>query len=137
MAKVVGIRFKQVGKIYYFDPDGKEYNEGDFAIQRLANIISSCCGVRSIGARFGGDEFVIFSVDPSEGAIEALEHKFNTELDNINSLVKKPYVISASIGSIITPAKEGDTLYSVIKMADEKMYDVKKQKKRARKSEKV
>ena len=120
-----------------FINDNYGHNEGDFAIQRLANIISSCCGVRSIGARFGGDEFVIFSVDPSEGAIEALEHKFNTELDNINSLVKKPYVISASIGSIITPAKEGDTLYSVIKMADEKMYDVKKQKKRARKSEKV
>ena len=69
--------------------------------------------------------------------MEALEHRFNTELENINKLVKKPYVISASIGSIVTKANEHDTLYSIIKMADEKMYEIKRQKKLARKSEKV
>lgn len=25
MAVVIGVRFKEVGKIYYFDPDGKEF----------------------------------------------------------------------------------------------------------------
>lgn len=32
MAKVVGIRFKQAGKIYYFDPDGHEVQQGEAAI---------------------------------------------------------------------------------------------------------
>lgn len=32
MIKVVGIRFKKAGKIYYFDPDKKWINEGDFVI---------------------------------------------------------------------------------------------------------
>ena len=119
--------------------DNYGHNEGDFAIQRLASIINSCCGKGRICARFGGDEFVIFTIDADETDAATLEHKFNTELENINQLVKKPYTISASIGSIITVAGENDTLYSVIKMADDKMYEAKneyyKKKKLARRTE--
>ncbi|WP_019228535.1 stage 0 sporulation family protein [Sedimentibacter sp. B4] len=32
MIKVVGVRFKKAGKIYYFDPDKKWINDGDFVI---------------------------------------------------------------------------------------------------------
>lgn len=32
MAEIVGIRFKEVGKIYYFDPDGAKFEKGGFAI---------------------------------------------------------------------------------------------------------
>ena len=32
MANIVGVRFKDVGKIYYFDPDGKKLNKGDHVI---------------------------------------------------------------------------------------------------------
>lgn len=107
-----------------------------FAIQRLANITGSRRGRGSICARFGGDEFIISAPTLHRELWRRLEHRFNTELENINKLVKKPYVISASIGSIVTKANEHDTLYS-IKMADEKMYEIKRQKKLARKSEKV
>jgi cell fate regulator YaaT (PSP1 superfamily) len=36
MAKVVGIRFKKAGKIYYFDPDNLEMQVGDHAIVETA-----------------------------------------------------------------------------------------------------
>lgn len=32
MPKIVGVQFRPVGKIYYFDPNGVEYNEGDLVI---------------------------------------------------------------------------------------------------------
>lgn len=32
MSEVVGIRFKEVGKIYYFDPIGFNLNKGDRVI---------------------------------------------------------------------------------------------------------
>ena len=41
MAEVVGIRFKEVGKVYYFDPDGKTFEKGDRAIVETAR-----CGPR-------------------------------------------------------------------------------------------
>lgn len=30
--EVIGIRFKEVGKIYFFDPDGEKYTQGSYAI---------------------------------------------------------------------------------------------------------
>lgn len=32
MAEIVGIRFKEVGKVYYFDPNGNTFKKGDHAI---------------------------------------------------------------------------------------------------------
>ena len=34
MAEIVGVRFKEVGKIYYFDPCGKVYDLGSQVIVR-------------------------------------------------------------------------------------------------------
>lgn len=42
MAEVVGIRFKEVGKVYYFDPDGRTFKKGDRAIVETARGIE--CG---------------------------------------------------------------------------------------------
>lgn len=36
MIKVVGVRFKKAGKIYYFDPDELEIKQGDFVIVETA-----------------------------------------------------------------------------------------------------
>ena len=112
-------------------------HEGDFAIQRLANIIHNNCDHGCICARIGGDEFVCFNPNGTESGAINLERKINLALENINKLLQKPYVISASIGSVVTVAKTGDTLYSIVKLADDKMYEVKKAKKKARKSERI
>ena len=39
MITVVGVRFKKAGKIYYFDPDGMDIEEGDCAIVETARGI--------------------------------------------------------------------------------------------------
>ena len=36
MAEIIGVRFKNVGKIYYFDPDGKQINNGQQVIVETA-----------------------------------------------------------------------------------------------------
>lgn len=42
MAEVIGVRFKDVGKVYYFDPDGKTLKIGDMVIVETARGIE--CG---------------------------------------------------------------------------------------------
>ncbi len=42
MAEVVGVRFKEVGKVYYFDPDAKPYKKGDRVIVETARGVE--CG---------------------------------------------------------------------------------------------
>ena len=120
-----------------FINDNYGHNEGDFAIQRLASVIQECCGRRSICARLGGDEFVLFEVGVTSSAAEALQRRFDIRIDNMNSIIRKPYVLSASIGSVIAMPDEHTTLYSIIQEADDKMYEIKKARKKARKSEKI
>jgi len=50
MAEIVGVRFKQVGKIYYFDPDGKEIEQGQNVIVETVRGIEF--GKVEIGNRF-------------------------------------------------------------------------------------
>ena len=36
MIEIIGVRFKEVGKVYYFDPDGKQIKEGQYAVVETA-----------------------------------------------------------------------------------------------------
>ncbi len=49
MAEIVGIRFKDVGKIYYFDPNGQKFEKGDHAIVETVRGIE--CGEVAISNR--------------------------------------------------------------------------------------
>lgn len=115
-----------------FINDNYGHNEGDFAIQRLADVIKECLRSDSICARFGGDEFVVFHQKASEGDEAAFERRLNAQLENINTIICKPYTLSASVGSVIKVPEEDETLYSIIKQADALMYEVKKAKKNSR-----
>ncbi|MDE6539820.1 MAG: GGDEF domain-containing protein [Ruminococcus sp.] len=141
---LVDIKFKECAErnetimITFIDMDGLKFindnyghNEGDFAIQRLAGVIQDSC-MDGICARFGGDEFIVFTANVADGDDEAFKRRFNSKIDAMNNIIKKPYTLSASVGSIIITADENTTLYSVIKQADEKMYEVKKQHKNSR-----
>lgn len=115
-----------------FINDNYGHDEGDFAIKELANVIKECCEDGDICARFGGDEFVIFNRNANEDSCHILEQRFNAKLDHHNSIVTKPYKISASIGSVIEKVDSNYTLFKIVKMADEVMYEVKKNKKNSR-----
>ena len=112
--------------------DNYGHNEGDFALQRLASVISDCCKGGRICARFGGDEFIILGENACDEDIMALETVFDAQLENMNARVGKPYKISASIGTIVSEIKDNVTLFNLITKADELMYANKKRKRTSR-----
>jgi diguanylate cyclase (GGDEF)-like protein len=112
--------------------DNYGHKEGDFALQRLAGVIKDCSGSGRICARFGGDEFIILGSDASEDDASAIETAFYAQMENINSIIKKPYSIDASIGTIVTEVEGDKTLFNLITQADEIMYAKKKRKKTSR-----
>ena len=125
--------------ISFIDMDGLKlindnygHKEGDFALQRLASVIHDCCGHTRVCARFGGDEFIIFSAGEDEHDIEPLEGMFRKRLSDMNKMVNKPYQIDASIGTLVTNPTETDGLFSLITKADALMYEEKKRRKTSR-----
>ena len=57
MAEIVGIRFKDIGKVYYFDPDGGKFEKGDFAIVETVRGIE--CGEVAISNRTVDEEEIV------------------------------------------------------------------------------
>ena len=57
MIKVVGVRFKKAGKIYYFDPDKKWINEGDNVIVETIRGIEF--GQVVVGPKFVKDDDIV------------------------------------------------------------------------------
>ena len=57
MAEVIGVRFKNVGKVYYFDPDGNSLKKGDMVIVETARGIE--CGEIAMENRQMSDESIV------------------------------------------------------------------------------
>ncbi|MBR0113054.1 MAG: stage 0 sporulation family protein [Clostridia bacterium] len=57
MAEIVGIRFKDVGKIYYFDPDGQKFEKGSHAIVETVRGVE--CGEVAIANREADENEIV------------------------------------------------------------------------------
>ena len=57
MAEVIGVRFKEVGKVYYFDPDGKKLKLNDTVIVETSRGIE--CGVIAIANKEVADNEIV------------------------------------------------------------------------------
>lgn len=57
MAEVIGVRFKNVGKVYYFDPDGNTLKQGDMVIVETARGVE--CGEVAMENRQIGDDGIV------------------------------------------------------------------------------
>lgn len=62
MAEVIGVRFKNVGKIYYFDPAGNVLKKGDRVIVETARGVE--CGEIAMENRQIGDESLVQPLKP-------------------------------------------------------------------------
>lgn len=121
--------------IMFVDMDGlKQINDnfghksGDHAIRSIASILQEACYNGELTCRFGGDEFFIFAADYSEEDVLALRARMQEQIDICNRNSGHPYTLSISIGAYITVPVEGTTLFQLITVADNRMYEEKKKK---------
>ncbi|MHC1722947.1 MAG: histidine kinase N-terminal 7TM domain-containing protein [Aminipila sp.] len=122
--------------VVVFDLNGLKYiNDnyghliGDELIKRFATGLTRLPGDKDIIARFGGDEFVavFFHIDSETlvNKIESLNEYFN---DNPIKLDKQKIICSFSYGMAYYP-EEAKEYNDLIKIADERMYENKREKK--------
>jgi cell fate regulator YaaT (PSP1 superfamily) len=62
MVNVVGVRFKDTGKMYYFDPSNIEVHKGDTVVVETARGVE--CGVASTGIKGVADDEVVSPLKP-------------------------------------------------------------------------
>lgn len=116
-----------------FINDTYGHKEGDWAIKKLAEVISIAGGPDSISSRFGGDEFVsaVISSEKPEKVILSFKEKLSVLLTELNHKSGKPYSINASVGAKSSSISAKTKIDKVIAKADEMMYSDKASKKRS------
>lgn len=106
------------------------HEEGDFSIKLISSILSEEMEKCGIAGRIGGDEFACLMeysmADDGEEVLAGLYRRF----EDFNRSSDKPYNITVSAGAFLMTVKEKMTIQEALTQADEKLYEVKKYRKK-------
>ena len=106
------------------------HEEGDFALKLISDILSDEMKDVGIAGRIGGDEYACIMkyqpADDGEGILNKIYNRFTT----FNESSDKPYNVTVSAGASLIGAKDDITLKEALTQADEKLYEVKKFRKK-------
>ena len=118
------------------DLDGLKYindnfghAEGDNAIVTAARALKNACPEKAICVRFGGDE--LFAVIIGDCDIDSIIKKIDKILSEYNKQSEKEYSVIASCGSNTSVFDKDFDIKNALKIADEQMYNIKKEHQRS------
>lgn len=121
--------------VVYADVDGlKQINdkfghaEGSLAIAKAAELLQHCFRDTDIVARLGGDEFAVLAIEAEEGSEEKVLKRIEKRFEDFNKLKQRSYYLSLSVGSARANLGSGETIESLLSIADSRMYDDKRKK---------
>jgi len=104
--------------------DKFSHHVGDEALKILAKVIKESIRLTDAAVRYGGDEFLIALPEESIETAKEIVARIR------RSLKKEKFKVGISITAGITEWKVGKDVMKIIKEADEKMYELKRRRKR-------
>jgi diguanylate cyclase (GGDEF)-like protein len=109
-------QFKSINDTYGHD-------KGDLVLRKTAQILKSACREEDIVARYGGEEFIILLPETDMEGTQAVAQRI---LDGIRKLYVLPdRTITVSIGVASYPTSKANDVNSMIKYADQALYQAK------------
>ncbi|ADQ45744.1 diguanylate cyclase with GAF sensor [Caldicellulosiruptor kronotskyensis 2002] len=127
--------------VCFIDVDGlKQVNDtfghqiGDELLKSFAQILKESIRSYDIAFRYGGDEFVLILYKATIREANIVLTRIQNKIDEFNAKVQKPYKIQISYGFAEYSPTSNLNSEDLIKIADENMYKVKKEKKKSRPS---
>jgi diguanylate cyclase (GGDEF)-like protein len=108
------------------------HHEGSDAIIELSKILRKIFRDSDVIARLGGDEFTVLIINAAKQVQEMIAERLQKSLDEHNLQSEKPYKLSASAGLTAISFDSRDSIEEIIKQADMKMYEHKRDRKLVR-----
>lgn len=115
-------RFKSINDTFGHD-------EGDRALKEVTGLFKSTLREIDIICRMGGDEFLLIFPGSSLKEAPLIKERLDKDLIKLNQTLKKPYQIDLCIGFSEYDPANPLTIDELIRIADQKMYEEKKNKK--------
>lgn len=104
------------------------HEDGDFALRTIATALKTSLRNNDIIGRIGGDEFVALALLGSQQSINTISSRIHKKLADMNETCEKPYYIEASIGIVDFICDENTDIQTLLKQADEALYENKSHK---------
>ena len=104
---------------------------GDFAIRLLARAIQASLPRDGVGARIGGDEFLVVLPAADSGEAEDFLARVDRTLEALNAQERRSFTVSASAGCTVLSLDGLETIEDCIHASDTRMYQVKEAHHRA------
>jgi two-component system cell cycle response regulator len=132
--RFVAVSKKQEGSLamLMMDMDGiKQINDtyghtfGAYAISETGRIINRLVGNKGLASRFGGDEFMAFLPNACLETARCLGEEIRGSIE-AHPFVKDDIVLKPTICIGISALKPGDTLETLLRRADEALYQSKR-----------
>ena len=98
---------------------------GDYAIRLVGRAVQAALPPGALGARIGGDEFVVFLPAAGNGQADALALAIDRALAALNREEDRAFTVTASVGYAVRRLDETDTIERCIQLSDRQMYRVK------------
>jgi diguanylate cyclase (GGDEF)-like protein len=118
--------FKAVNDLY-------GHAAGDTVLKKIATIIQNELRIFDLAGRYGGDEFVFVFPQTNRFEAEQIIQRLVTKISNIQEVEShQPITVSASVGLVSLEEQQHRDLLTLIKLADEKMYETKRLRKNIR-----
>ncbi len=121
--------------LVFIDMDGLKtindrfgHSEGDTAIREISTLLRQTFRSMDVLARIGGDEFLVFLQDTPEESIPTVIKHLRENIDVWNRRNAKPYPLTVSMGVVVYDPENPCDVETLIKKADDLMYQEKKSK---------
>ncbi|MDD6340917.1 MAG: GGDEF domain-containing protein [Eubacteriales bacterium] len=114
--------FKQINDMF-------GHSEGDAALTDVSSALKISCENmpnKLLACRYGGDEFLISGRDITGNELSELGENINKYLNDEKRTANRRYILSVSTGIATGVCSDYDDLEHLIRVADEAMYDAKK-----------
>ncbi|MCM1155571.1 MAG: GGDEF domain-containing protein [Roseburia sp.] len=105
------------------------HEEGDFSLKLIGDILVKSVEDKGVAGRIGGDEFACVIRYQGEDENKMLQG-FYQKFDRYNLQSDKEYNVTVSAGAYLLEAGDTLTLAEALTQADEKLYEVKKYRKK-------
>ncbi|GAG22417.1 unnamed protein product, partial [marine sediment metagenome] len=105
------------------------HEEGDKVLKDVVKLLKSALREVDIICRMGGDEFLLIFPDSSLKDAPLIKERLEEKLVQLNHTLKKPYKIGLSLGLSCYDPTNPQLMDELIRIADKKMYEDKKNKK--------
>ncbi len=105
--------------------------EGDIALNHFAHILTETFRDSDVIARMGGDEFVVLTIDATEGDLASIHARLQSNVNVHNLHSARGYSLSFSLGIIRVDLSTTITMEALLSQADTAMYHHKQSRRRA------